>query len=90
MSNSASWNIERPWVGAEDPPTRIVNMNQLGRTLLDVHDPPVRVLFVYNANPVATVPDQRRIIAGLEDPCSGDVLIDGRNVAGIRPSWACT
>ena len=27
-----------------------------------------------------------RIIAGLEDPCSGDVLIDGRNVAGIRPS----
>lgn len=27
-----------------------------------------------------------RIIAGLEDQSGGDVLIDGRNVAGIRPS----
>ncbi len=27
-----------------------------------------------------------RIIAGLEDQSSGDVLIDGRNVAGVRPS----
>lgn len=27
-----------------------------------------------------------RIIAGLEDQSGGDVLIDGRNVAGVRPS----
>jgi len=28
-------------------------------------DPPVEALFVYNANPAATVPDQRRVLAGL-------------------------
>ncbi|QTL02690.1 ABC transporter ATP-binding protein [Aquabacter sp. L1I39] len=27
-----------------------------------------------------------RIIAGLEDGCSGDIVIGGRNVAGVRPS----
>jgi anaerobic selenocysteine-containing dehydrogenase len=66
MSNSASWNIERPWIAANEPDTRIVNMNHLGRALLDYSDPPIDVLFVYNCNPVATVPDQRRIIHGLE------------------------
>jgi anaerobic selenocysteine-containing dehydrogenase len=66
MSNSASWGIERPWIGASEPSTRLVNMNQLGRTLLEAQDPPVKVLFVYNCNPVATVPDQHRITRGLE------------------------
>ncbi len=66
MSNSASWKIERSWIGASEPDTRIVNMNHLGRALLEYTDPPVNVLFVYNANPVATVPDQHRITRGLE------------------------
>jgi anaerobic selenocysteine-containing dehydrogenase len=66
MSNSASWNIDRPWIGASEPSTRLVNMNHLGRTLLDERNPPVNVLFVYNCNPVATVPDQRRVVRGLE------------------------
>jgi anaerobic selenocysteine-containing dehydrogenase len=66
MSNSASWNIERPWLRAQEPDTRLVNMNHLGRALTEYRDPPVNVLFVYNCNPVATVPDQHRIIAGLE------------------------
>jgi anaerobic selenocysteine-containing dehydrogenase len=66
MSNSASWNIERSWIGAPEPSTRIVNMNHLGRALTEYDDPPVNVLFVYNANPAATVPDQKRIIKGLE------------------------
>src|SRR4029077_5829424 len=66
MSNSASWNIERPWIGAPEPDTRIVNMNHLGRALTEYDDPPVNVLFVYNCNPAATVPDQRRILKGLE------------------------
>jgi anaerobic selenocysteine-containing dehydrogenase len=65
MSNSASWNITRSWVSTPDPPTRVINMNQLGRALLDA-TPPVMALFVYNSNPVATSPDQRRIIRGLE------------------------
>ena len=66
MSNSASWDIERPWIGGDEPRTRVVNMNHLGRALTEYDDPPVDVLFVYNCNPAATVPDQRRVIRGLE------------------------
>src|SRR5262245_48627641 len=66
MSNSASWNIDRPWIAASEPDTRLVNMNHLGRALLEYDDPPVDVLFVYNCNPAATVPDQRRVLQGLE------------------------
>jgi anaerobic selenocysteine-containing dehydrogenase len=66
MSNSASWNIERPWINANEPETRLVNMNHLGRALTDYDDPPVKVLFVYNCNPAATAPDQRHVLKGLE------------------------
>ena len=66
MSNSASWNIDRTWIGTPEPDTRVVNMNHLGRALTEYNDPPVNVLFVYNCNPAATVPDQRRILRGLE------------------------
>ena len=66
MSNSASWNIERTWIDAPEPDTRLVNMNHLGRALTEYADPPVKVLFVYNCNPAATVPDQKRVLRGLE------------------------
>jgi anaerobic selenocysteine-containing dehydrogenase len=65
MSNSASWNIDRTWIDEPEPDTRIVNMNQLGRALTEYADPPVSVLFVYNCNPVVTVPDQQRIVKGM-------------------------
>jgi anaerobic selenocysteine-containing dehydrogenase len=65
MSNSASWGIDKSWVRANEPKTRLVNMNHLGRALTEYQDPPVKALFSYNCNPVATVPDQRRIIRGL-------------------------
>jgi anaerobic selenocysteine-containing dehydrogenase len=41
-------------------------MNHLGRALLDYTDPPVKVLFVYNCNPAVTVPDQCRVLRGLQ------------------------
>ena len=66
MSNSASWNIERTWIDTPEPDTRLVNMNKLGRALTEYDDPPVNVLFVYNCNPAATVPDQQRVLRGLE------------------------
>jgi anaerobic selenocysteine-containing dehydrogenase len=66
LSNSASWGIDRPWIGSDEPSTRLVNMNHLGRALTEYDDPPVKVLFVYNCNPAVTVPDQRRILRGLE------------------------
>jgi anaerobic selenocysteine-containing dehydrogenase len=68
MSNSATWNIERTWQRDPEPDTRAVNMNQLGRALLGELPaaPPVKVLFVYNCNPAVTMPDQGRILRGLE------------------------
>jgi anaerobic selenocysteine-containing dehydrogenase len=64
MSNSAAWNITRPWLGPE-PATRVINMNRLGRVLSEMSDPPIKLLFVYNCNPAATLPDQQRVLDGL-------------------------
>jgi anaerobic selenocysteine-containing dehydrogenase len=67
MSNSAAFGLKaQQWIDAEVPATRLVNMNHLGRALLEYDRPPVKVLFVYNCNPLATMPDQRRVLAGLE------------------------
>ena len=56
---------EEDWIGTPEPETRLVNMNHLGRALTDERDPPVKMLFVYNCNPLATLPDQNRVLAGL-------------------------
>ena len=64
MSNSAAWGIVRPWLGVE-PATRVVNMNHLWRALTEYDAPPVKMLFVYNCNPAATMPDQHRVLTGL-------------------------
>ena len=66
MSNSASWGIERTWLADGEPPTRAINMNKVGRILTEPEGAPINVLFVYNCNPVAILPDQRRVIRGLE------------------------
>ncbi len=65
MSNTEAWGIQRTWIGSPEPSTRRVNMNQLGRVLIE-GDPPVKVLFVYNSNAAATSPDQGRVLSGLE------------------------
>jgi anaerobic selenocysteine-containing dehydrogenase len=65
MSNSASWGFERNWVATPEPQTRVVNMNHLGRALLDYTDPPISVLFIYNSNAAVTTPDQGRVLRGL-------------------------
>ena len=51
---------------SENGQRRSLNMTQLGRWLNDDLDPPVKALFVYNANPVATVPNQNAVIAGMK------------------------
>jgi anaerobic selenocysteine-containing dehydrogenase len=68
MSNSAALGIKAAsWMDdTPEPDTRLVNMNHLGRALLDYSDPPVQMLFVYNCNPLATVPDQNRVLRGLQ------------------------
>ena len=64
LSNSRAYSFGSP---STDPPqeTRAINMNELGRVLLEEKRPPIEVLFVYNANPVTTLPDQERVMRGL-------------------------
>jgi len=45
--------------------TRVINMTELAQVLNEPLSPPIRGLFVYNCNPVATVPDQNGILRGL-------------------------
>lgn len=68
MSNSAALGIKAAaWMNdTPEPGTRLVNMNHLGRALTEFNDPPVRMLFVYNCNPLATMPDQNRVLEGLK------------------------
>jgi anaerobic selenocysteine-containing dehydrogenase len=66
MSNSGAYGIQAEnWVNTALPESRIVNMNHLGKALLD-YTPPVKVLFVYNCNPLATMPNQNLVRRGLE------------------------
>jgi anaerobic selenocysteine-containing dehydrogenase len=53
------------WEGCPRP-GRVVNMNRLGAALLgEVSDPPIRSLYVFNANPATSSPNAGRIIEGL-------------------------
>jgi anaerobic selenocysteine-containing dehydrogenase len=66
MSNGAAFRD----VGRREPSpgTRIVNMNHVGRVLTDpdaIEGAPIQVLFVYNANPLATLPNQELVRRGL-------------------------
>jgi anaerobic selenocysteine-containing dehydrogenase len=68
MSNSTTLGIKAAtWMNdTPEPATRIVNMNKLGDALLDYTNPRVEMLFVYNCNPLATMPNQNRVLDGLK------------------------
>jgi anaerobic selenocysteine-containing dehydrogenase len=66
MSNGSAWELDRKAVVGEPAPrTREINMNRVGRELLERADPPVALLFVYDANPLATLPNQELVRQGL-------------------------
>jgi anaerobic selenocysteine-containing dehydrogenase len=66
LSNSASWPFSTVAAAAASPPdTRTINMNRLGEALTEVADPRVHALFVYNSNPLATMPEQEKVRRGL-------------------------
>ena len=48
------------------PGTRVINQIEMGRALTGDLDPPIKALFVYNCNPMVTVPDQQAVARGLE------------------------
>jgi anaerobic selenocysteine-containing dehydrogenase len=72
LSTSGAYGLNN--VGLERPdlmekslgrPARTVNMVELGRALNEFDDPPVKALFVYNANPAAVCPNHNEVIRGL-------------------------
>ena len=58
------------------PGTRSLSMTRLGEGLLEVRDPPVKALFVYASNPLASVPHQSKIRRGLERPDLFTVVVE--------------
>ena len=66
MSNSAAWGLDsRVGANVPEPTTRTVNMNELGQALTGSLEPPIRTLFVYNCNPLMTMPNQSLVETGL-------------------------
>ncbi len=63
--------LERPDLMGSSPlgrPARVVNMSLLGDALTGLLTPGVHALFVYNSNPAAVAPEQRKVLAGLLRP----------------------
>ncbi len=67
MSNGGAFGYAPLRAAAAPVPkgVRSVSMNQLGHALTELSSPRIHHLFVYNANPDTTIPDQERIRAGL-------------------------
>jgi len=64
MSNTGHWSVDPAAVaGAEQPPTRRIALTGVGPAL--VQDDRIRALFVYNCNPLATLPEQDAVRRGL-------------------------
>lgn len=63
-----SWDAAAVGHGHECPSTpRVINMNRLGAALTgEVQDPPIKSLFVYCANPVASTPNAGLIVQGMQ------------------------
>lgn len=66
MSNSNAWRLDsRRVIHSSAPRGRSVNMNVVGEALCGETKQPIRTVFVYNCNPVATLPEQNKVIEGL-------------------------
>ncbi len=71
LSTSGGYNLNRDAIQGENllpKPTRVINMVELGRVLEELHDPPIKALFVYNSNPAAVAPNHNRVVRGLKRP----------------------
>ena len=65
LSNSATWGLDSLRAARAEPSSaREINMNRTGEALLATEHP-VRLLFVYNCNPLMTLPAQEKVRTGL-------------------------
>jgi anaerobic selenocysteine-containing dehydrogenase len=67
-SGYVRWDAEALGHASECPPTpRVINMNRIGAALNgEAQDPPIKSLFVFCANPVASSPNAGLIVKGLQ------------------------
>ncbi len=64
MSNSGHWKLDvAALMGVEQPATRRIALTGIGPAL--VADDRIRALFVYNCNPLSTLPEQQAVRRGL-------------------------
>lgn len=66
-SGYVKWNSTALGHASEcEPSPRTINMNRLGAALTgEVHDPPIKSLYVFAANPVTSAPNAGKIVEGL-------------------------
>jgi anaerobic selenocysteine-containing dehydrogenase len=76
--STGEWHTTALALDADRPPRRAVNMAALGAVLTNPTslDPPIEMLVVHNSNPAVTLPDQNRVIEGLEREDLFTVVID--------------
>ena len=62
------WSYQALGLTKTRPDRRMINMARLGAVLTEPspEDPQIDMLFVHNSNPATILPDQNRLIAGLE------------------------
>jgi anaerobic selenocysteine-containing dehydrogenase len=67
MANSdAKWTVSSETaIGEPKTHGRHINMCDIARSLRELRDPRIEALFVFNANPVATAPEQAQLVAEL-------------------------
>ena len=77
--------LQRPDLVPEG--TRTINIVDVSRLLLDdALEPPIKAVFIYNHNPVATHPDQNRMRRAL---AREDVFVAGADVVMTDSMWYC-
>ena len=74
LSTSGGFQLDRAAMERQDlmlksplgRPARTVNMVQLGKALIELDNPPIKALLVYNSNPAAVCPEQHLVRRGLK------------------------
>jgi anaerobic selenocysteine-containing dehydrogenase len=56
--------VRPSWMSA--PPARTINISRVGEALTELDDPPITATLVWNFNPVASNPNQNRVVRGFE------------------------
>jgi anaerobic selenocysteine-containing dehydrogenase len=68
ISTSSGYGLDRKPAQANHlrkGTARTINMSEIGRALDETRDPEIGALFVYNSNPVATAPNQARVVRAM-------------------------